>query len=103
MYAGPQSHLAGQCLAGIGQETSGRDHFAFLQPIEPVPEKQTGDYNTTITTSAAKTGRDAQERTEKQRRDTDRQQDKNRINTTLYRQGQEESQEEKTQCSSETG
>lgn len=59
MCAGPQSHLAGLCLAGIGQETSGRDHFAFLQPIEPVPVKQTGDYNTTTTTTVAKTGQDA--------------------------------------------
>lgn len=64
MCAGPQSHLAGLCLAGIGPETSGRDHFAFLQPIEPIPEKQTGDYNTTITTTAAKTGQGAQERTD---------------------------------------
>lgn len=62
MYAGPQSHLAGLCQAEIGQKTTGRDHFAFLQPIEPVPEKQTGDSNTTITTSAAKTGQDGQER-----------------------------------------
>lgn len=56
MCAGRQTHLAVPRQAGIGQETRGRGHLASLQTIEPVPDRQTGEYNTTNITSAAKTG-----------------------------------------------
>lgn len=67
MSAARPSWMVVPCQAGIGQEARGRVHLAPLQPIEPVPDRQS-DYNMTNVTGAAKigqrrTGQDMTERT----------------------------------------
>lgn len=71
MCAARPSWMVAPRQAGIGQETWGRGHLVPLQPIEPVPDRQS-DYNMTNITGAAKigqgrTGQDREDGTEQDR------------------------------------